>query len=196
MGAPVSRVSRAMRGQRVDRSLRRCGDRGMAARVQPGPGGRHCGESGQTQGGLRAPSPGYLGALRDAAHAHGALLVFDEVITLRLARGGGQICSASCRTSPPWARSSAAGCRWAVSAVGQTSCRCSPTSSRRCCRSGHLQRQSSHHGGRYRGDAASRYAGLRAPGATRQGLGESIVDASRQAGVGLQVTQIEVAGRN
>ena len=44
----------------------------------------------QTQGGLRAPSPGYLCALRDAADAHGALLVFDEVITLRLARGGGQ----------------------------------------------------------------------------------------------------------
>ena len=44
----------------------------------------------QTQGGLRAPSPGYLKALRDAADAHGTLLVFDEVITLRLARGGGQ----------------------------------------------------------------------------------------------------------
>ena len=44
----------------------------------------------QTQGGLRAPSPGYLKALRDAADAHGALLMFDEVITLRLARGGGQ----------------------------------------------------------------------------------------------------------
>ena len=44
----------------------------------------------QTQGGLRAPSPGYLQALRDAADAHGTLLVFDEVITLRLARGGGQ----------------------------------------------------------------------------------------------------------
>ncbi len=44
----------------------------------------------QTQGGLRAPSPGYLRALRDAADAHGTLLVFDEVITLRLARGGGQ----------------------------------------------------------------------------------------------------------
>ena len=37
------------------------------------------------------PAPGYLEAVRDLAHRHGALLVFDEMITgLRLARGGAQ----------------------------------------------------------------------------------------------------------
>ncbi|MEI7742313.1 MAG: aspartate aminotransferase family protein [Chloroflexota bacterium] len=37
------------------------------------------------------PLPGYLAAMRDLATKHGAVLVFDEVITgFRLARGGGQ----------------------------------------------------------------------------------------------------------
>jgi glutamate-1-semialdehyde aminotransferase len=37
------------------------------------------------------PKPGYLAAVRDLAHAHGALLVFDEVMTaLRLGPGGAQ----------------------------------------------------------------------------------------------------------
>jgi len=44
----------------------------------------------QTQGGLRGPSPGYLQSLLHLTRAHGALLMFDEVITLRLSRGGGQ----------------------------------------------------------------------------------------------------------
>ena len=44
----------------------------------------------QTQGGLRAPSAGYLQSLREMTVRHGALLIFDEVITLRLSRGGGQ----------------------------------------------------------------------------------------------------------
>ncbi|MDQ3808962.1 MAG: aminotransferase class III-fold pyridoxal phosphate-dependent enzyme, partial [Chloroflexota bacterium] len=43
-----------------------------------------------TRGGLTPPSPGYLAALREATRAHGVLLIFDEVITFRLARGGAQ----------------------------------------------------------------------------------------------------------
>lgn len=38
-----------------------------------------------------APAPGYLQAVKDLAHRHGALLVFDETITgFRLANGGAQ----------------------------------------------------------------------------------------------------------
>jgi len=41
--------------------------------------------------GLYLPKPGYLEALREITHAHGALLIFDEVMTgFRLARGGAQ----------------------------------------------------------------------------------------------------------
>jgi glutamate-1-semialdehyde 2,1-aminomutase len=37
------------------------------------------------------PAPGYLGAVKDLAHRHGALLVFDETITgFRFANGGAQ----------------------------------------------------------------------------------------------------------
>ena len=37
------------------------------------------------------PEPGYLEGVRDLAHAHGALLVFDEMVTgFRFANGGGQ----------------------------------------------------------------------------------------------------------
>ncbi len=42
-------------------------------------------------GGVIPPDPGYLEAVRDAAHKAGALLVFDEVITgFRIAHGGAQ----------------------------------------------------------------------------------------------------------
>ncbi len=43
-----------------------------------------------TRRGLTAPSSGYLRSLRDATRRHGVLLVFDEVISFRLARGGAQ----------------------------------------------------------------------------------------------------------
>ena len=36
------------------------------------------------------PLPGFLEAVREATHRHGILLLFDEVITLRLSRGGAQ----------------------------------------------------------------------------------------------------------
>jgi len=41
--------------------------------------------------GVVAPVPGFLGALRDLTRQHGALLIFDEVMTgFRVARGGAQ----------------------------------------------------------------------------------------------------------
>ena len=48
--------------------------------------------SGRTQFFLETlPRRGYLESVRDLAHRHGALLVFDEVVTaLRLANGGAQ----------------------------------------------------------------------------------------------------------
>jgi glutamate-1-semialdehyde 2,1-aminomutase len=36
------------------------------------------------------PAPGYLAGLREVVHGHGALLIFDEIQTLRLSRGGAQ----------------------------------------------------------------------------------------------------------
>jgi glutamate-1-semialdehyde 2,1-aminomutase len=36
------------------------------------------------------PAPGYLARLREVVHRHGALLIFDEIQTLRLSRGGAQ----------------------------------------------------------------------------------------------------------
>jgi glutamate-1-semialdehyde 2,1-aminomutase len=41
-------------------------------------------------GGVLPAPPGFLAAVRDAAHAAGALFVLDEVITFRLAAGGAQ----------------------------------------------------------------------------------------------------------
>jgi glutamate-1-semialdehyde 2,1-aminomutase len=40
--------------------------------------------------GYLEPAPGFLEAIREATQRHGILLLFDEVITLRLARGGAQ----------------------------------------------------------------------------------------------------------
>jgi glutamate-1-semialdehyde 2,1-aminomutase len=41
-------------------------------------------------GGIPLPQPGYLQGLRELADRHGALLIFDEVVTLRLHAGGYQ----------------------------------------------------------------------------------------------------------
>ena len=39
----------------------------------------------------REPGPGYLQALNDLAHKHGALVIYDEIVTgFRLAMGGAQ----------------------------------------------------------------------------------------------------------
>ncbi len=40
--------------------------------------------------GMLEPEPGFLEAVREATHRHGILLLFDEVISLRVARGGAQ----------------------------------------------------------------------------------------------------------
>ncbi len=146
----------------------------------------------QTQGGLRAPSPGYLGALRDAAHAHGALLVFDEVITLRLARGGGQELFGVVPDLTAMGKIIGGGLP--VGGFGG--------------RADVMQMFADQqppllpHAGTFNGNPATMAAGIAAmqlldtPAYERlaqlgKALGESIVDASRQAGVGLQVTQIE-----
>ena len=44
----------------------------------------------QGAGGVRAPEPGFLEFLRAFADRHGALLIFDEIISYRLAPGGAQ----------------------------------------------------------------------------------------------------------
>ena len=43
-----------------------------------------------TRAGLHLPSPGYLACLREVTRDNDVLLIFDEVITLRIARGGAQ----------------------------------------------------------------------------------------------------------
>lgn len=44
----------------------------------------------QGAGGVRAPEPGFLEFLRSFVDRHGALLIFDEIISYRLAPGGAQ----------------------------------------------------------------------------------------------------------
>jgi glutamate-1-semialdehyde 2,1-aminomutase len=65
----------------VDAQLARVGDRLAAILVEPVVGNM----------GLVQPDPGFLEGLQSRARAHGALLIFDEVITwLRLGLGGAQ----------------------------------------------------------------------------------------------------------
>jgi glutamate-1-semialdehyde 2,1-aminomutase len=44
----------------------------------------------QGAGGVRAPAPGFLPFLRSFTERHGALLIFDEIISFRVAPGGAQ----------------------------------------------------------------------------------------------------------
>jgi glutamate-1-semialdehyde 2,1-aminomutase len=44
----------------------------------------------QGAGGVRAPEPGFLPFLRALTERHGALLIFDEIISFRVAQGGAQ----------------------------------------------------------------------------------------------------------
>src|SRR4029079_1850221 len=44
----------------------------------------------QGAGGVRVPDDGFLGWLRDLADRAGALLIFDEIISFRIAPGGAQ----------------------------------------------------------------------------------------------------------
>ena len=44
----------------------------------------------QGAGGVRAPEPGFLPFLRSFTERHGALLIFDEIISFRIAPGGAQ----------------------------------------------------------------------------------------------------------
>jgi len=65
----------------IDRLLAHCGDRLAAILVEP-----ICGNMG-----LVETVPGFLEGLRERATRHGALLIFDEIITwLRLGLGGAQ----------------------------------------------------------------------------------------------------------
>ncbi|HEV2358368.1 MAG TPA: aspartate aminotransferase family protein [bacterium] len=64
----------------VDRAFRRCPGEIASLIVEPAPGGL----------GYLPPAPGYLAGLRETVHRHGALLIFDEIQTLRLSRGGAQ----------------------------------------------------------------------------------------------------------
>jgi glutamate-1-semialdehyde 2,1-aminomutase len=64
----------------VERAFRRYPDEIAALIIEPAPGGL----------GYIPPAPGYLAALREVVRRHGALLIFDEIQTLRLSRGGAQ----------------------------------------------------------------------------------------------------------
>ena len=64
--------------------------------------------------GVVGPAPGFLEGLRALCDKHGALLIFDEVITgFRLAPGGAQEYFGVRADWSPSERSSAAACRWA-----------------------------------------------------------------------------------
>jgi len=64
----------------VERAFRRLPAEIAALIIEPVPGGF----------GYLPPPPGYLAGLRDIVRRHGALLLFDEIQTLRLSCGGAQ----------------------------------------------------------------------------------------------------------
>ena len=81
------------------------------------------------------PDAGFNAALAELAHAHGALLILDEVLTGFRVGAGGLVGRSSrrrttCPTSSPSARSSAAACRSPRSAVAPRSWTCSRRSAR------------------------------------------------------------------
>jgi glutamate-1-semialdehyde 2,1-aminomutase len=77
--------------------FRQRGDRIAAVIVEPVAGNM----------GVVPPAAGFLEGLREVTREHGALLIFDEVITgFRIAYGGAQGATACAPTSRAWARSS------------------------------------------------------------------------------------------
>ena len=67
--------------ERVEEVFASCGEEIAAVILEPYP----------ANAGFVLPQPGYLELLRELTHKHGALLIFDEVMTgFRLARGGVQ----------------------------------------------------------------------------------------------------------
>ncbi len=68
-------------------------------------------------GGLVAAKEGYLAGLRKLADKYHVLLIFDEVVTFRLTLGGWQRMEQVMPDITALERSSAAGCRLALSAA-------------------------------------------------------------------------------
>jgi glutamate-1-semialdehyde 2,1-aminomutase len=69
---------------------------------------------------LIAPKPEFLAAMRELCTQHGAVLIFDEVMTgFRVGPGAPRASTASRPTCRPSARWSAAACRWAPSAAAR-----------------------------------------------------------------------------
>jgi glutamate-1-semialdehyde 2,1-aminomutase len=67
----------------------------------------------------RVPLPGFLEGVREAAHRHGALLIFDEIVTgFRLANGGAQEYYGVTPIWPSSQRGSPTACRWPPSPAG------------------------------------------------------------------------------
>jgi len=76
--------------------------------------------------GLVLPTPGYLAELRRLTTEHGALLVFDEVMTgFRVAHGGAQALYGITPDLTCLGKVIGGGCRWRRTAAAPTSCACS-----------------------------------------------------------------------
>ena len=114
-------VPRGDRGPDPVPALQRPGGGKAAVRRHPGEIAAVIVEPVAGNMGVVLPRPGFLEGLAAVCAAEDILLIFDEVITgFRVARGGPRPCTASPPTSPAWARSSAAACRWGPTAAGGT----------------------------------------------------------------------------